>query len=294
MDGTTAIIFMTTDISDEEFFKKVDAIKNELKEAKDVYGRDELCSRFSISHDYFAELYVSYKIPFESSGHDGDVEWNDFALSMGFISQEEMNLASSDEHHWVLIRIKMRLHMDEQERLRREAQITKNESFSLFGIMFPEKIGPFFLGETTNYETTTPGLGYSVVYTAHFGEVNAYIYDKGIEDIPDGPNGDIILEQFKQEASGIINRPKTEDCSIEFIEQFGTGSPERGAEFLCAVFGVSDNNGNRYSYLYLTGYEGKLVKLRCTIFAKDPKGYTSRNFADDFASILWAPQKKPN
>jgi hypothetical protein len=288
MGNGKAVFTKQKSISDEEFFDKVSKIEEQLRDPSQVPEREEICSQFSIHPEYFNELYISYKMAFDSVSHTGDDEWNELALSVGAITKEEATLANTDEHRWILNRIKMRTVMDKDEKLRKESEIIKRDAITLFGITFPEKIGPFFIGDTTNFESTNPGLGYSIAYKSHFGAATIYIYDNGVSDIPNGPNGSEIMEQFENETLVVLNQPVAGDGSIKLKERFGTGSPARGAGFLCAVFQVTDDTGSRLSYLYLTGYSGKLVKVRCSNYSQDPNGFTPRDFADEFAQQLGA------
>lgn len=147
----------------------------------------------------------------------------------------------------------------------------------------------FEQGAITNNETNHTGLGYSVAYHGREkGEATIYIYGKTLTDIPDGPASPPTREEYEQaiaEVASIAGR------AIELIGTYVTGSPERGMEFLCAEFRLSDTKGTRRTFLYLTAAGGRFVKLRVTLRTDDETDATARNFADAVAIGLWRTQE---
>jgi hypothetical protein len=74
---------------------------------------------------------------------------------------------------------------------------------------------------------------------------------------------------------------------IALVDRYGTGSPERGREFLCYEFVLSDELGSRRTFLYVTGAASRFVKIRVTLRTNDAKDPAARNFADAVAGRLW-------
>ncbi len=53
------------------------------------------------------------------------------------------------------------------------------ERLSFFGLVFPEQMQEAVREETTDFESTRPGLGYSAVYSHQDWTANVYVYDLG-------------------------------------------------------------------------------------------------------------------
>jgi hypothetical protein len=84
------------------------------------------------------------------------------------------------------------------------------------------------------------------------------------------------MVEFKEVTREVLSRPMAAE-QIELVDRYGTGSPERGKEFLCAEFNLRDNYGSRLTFLYLTGAAGKFVKIRVTLRTNDPTDQTALN-----------------
>jgi hypothetical protein len=155
------------------------------------------------------------------------------------------------------------------------------------GILLDAEYGGFSRSKIINNEALHPGYGCTVSYNGWpEGEATIYIYDKRRDDIPDGPTSPTVLTEFDQATHEALLL-QSAGRSLELVDRYGTGSPERGKEFLCAVFVLRDDLGTRRSYLYLTGSNGSFVKIRITLRTNDTADPTARNFADAVATRLW-------
>ncbi len=163
----------------------------------------------------------------------------------------------------------------------------RSEIISVGGIALESAYAGFSRGKVTDNEKRTPGYGYTVAYHGDMGEATVFVYTRNQREIPDGPTSQVVLEEFNQATREILSLEQMTGRKIEFIDRYGTGSPERGREFLCAEFVLSDESGSRRTFLYVTGAANRFVKIRVTLrtnYATDP---TARNFADAVASRLW-------
>lgn len=143
----------------------------------------------------------------------------------------------------------------------------------------------FEQGAITNNEARSPGLGYSAAYHGREkGEATVYVYDKELAAIPDGPGSPQVRAEFNQAIDDVASLGGKE---IELIDTYGTGSPERGMQFLCGEFRVSDTKGARRSFLYLTAAGGRFVKVRVTLRTDNEADATARNFVDALSMGLW-------
>src|SRR5436190_124101 len=72
------------------------------------------------------------------------------------------------------------------------------EPVTLFGLTFPETVGAFQRGDSTDFEKNSPGLGHGVRYLRSGWTVNVFIYDLRMPSIPDDPLSDVVRRQFDQ------------------------------------------------------------------------------------------------
>jgi hypothetical protein len=113
-----------------------------------------------------------------------------------------------------------------------------------------------------------------------------YVYNKGQRNIGDGPLSFAVFAEFNQATRAILSLRGSDGRKIELVSRYGTGSPERGKEFLCAEFILSDGFGSRRTFVYITGVGGNFVKIRVTLRTNDETDPTARNFADAVATGL--------
>jgi hypothetical protein len=161
------------------------------------------------------------------------------------------------------------------------------------GFDLPKQVIGFARGRITDNEPHQPGLGYTIAYHGPSGEqATVYVYDLGISGIPDGPLNAAVRAAFDQATTAAMAAAGLLDMTVELVDRYGTGNLNDGAQYLCAEFMIQTNSGtHKRSYLYLTGYKGKFVKIRATVPTSDPTVATAREFADAIASALWAQKQ---
>jgi hypothetical protein len=155
------------------------------------------------------------------------------------------------------------------------------------GIALDNTYAGFTLGKITNNEREYPGYGFTVAYNGgHQGEATLYVYNKGQANIGDGPLSSAVLSEFNQATREVLSLGGRADRKIELVARYGTGSPERGKEFLCAEFILSDGFGSRRTFVYITGVGENFLKIRVTLRTNDEANPMARNFADAVAAGL--------
>jgi hypothetical protein len=131
-------------------------------------------------------------------------------------------------------------------------------------------------------------LGYTVAYHGgDKGEATVFVYTKGKQGIPDGPTSEVVMAEFNEATRGITSLGQAGSRRTRLLSRYGTGSPYRGKEFLCAEFILTEGARSRRTFLYLTGYSNRFLKIRITLRTNDATDPTARNFADAVASALW-------
>ena len=162
------------------------------------------------------------------------------------------------------------------------------DSILVAGIAMETAYAGFTRGKLTDNELENPGLGYTIDYHgSDQGEATVYIYSLCQRDIPNGPNSEVIVDQLNQASRDLIGYNQTVGRRAELVSRYGTGSPDRGAEFLCAEFILTDDFRAWRTFVYVTGCAKNFVKIRVTLRTNDGTDPTARNFADAFARQLW-------
>ena len=146
----------------------------------------------------------------------------------------------------------------------------------------------FGRGKLTDNERDNPGLGYTIAYHGgDKGEATVFVYTNGEHDIPDGPISAMVIAEFNRTTREIISFRQTGGTRMELVSRYGTGSPDRGEEFLCAEFILTDAQGARRTFVYVTGYAKHFLKIRVTLRTNEATDRTARTFADAVARRLW-------
>jgi hypothetical protein len=132
------------------------------------------------------------------------------------------------------------------------------------GVMLNAEYAGFTQGKVIDKEKTHPGLGVSN-HGGERGEATIYVYNLGQKAIPDGPVSDVVRAEFDKTTREVFEVQQTAfGARVELVSQYGTGAPDRGKEFLCSEFIITDDRGSHRSFLYLTGANENFVKIRIT------------------------------
>jgi hypothetical protein len=160
------------------------------------------------------------------------------------------------------------------------------ERVGFFGLVFPEQVQEAVREETTDFESTRPGLGYSAVYSHRDWTANVYIYDLGRKEIPVGLASREIAEQFNQATRDVFTVGLYRDIVVE--PRFTLSDRSGAQRFICGTFVYTHAQiGPAHSALCLTSWHNKFVKLRLTVSAPRNVSPLMRAFASDGMRILW-------
>jgi hypothetical protein len=145
-----------------------------------------------------------------------------------------------------------------------------DQQVTYYGLTFPMEIGGGRRSDVHDYETTHPGLGYSVGY-GHRGAVSTvYIYDGGLPRIPDDLNAPVVTRQLEQARSDI--RRARPAGTVEDKGHFAITDGQRRPRLICD--GVVMKNGIRGdnpgappidSFVCLGVVNGKFFKVRTSM-----------------------------
>ena len=162
------------------------------------------------------------------------------------------------------------------------------EPLTFHGLDFPDEIAGFVRGQHRDYETTNPGLGYSVAYRREGWTATVYVYDLGLRSIPDDPRSRVSMRNFEQAKEDVLAAQRQGAYrSAELKRDFLL--PETGAPRLqCASFTLVRRDNNEYdSYLCVTAWRGSFVKLRLTGERHESNDAAAGRFMAAWMRLLW-------
>lgn len=128
----------------------------------------------------------------------------------------------------------------------------------------------------------SPGLGYDVTYHSKQGvRCTIYVFNLGISNISQGPSGDAVKKHFEQAKADIaaaqkqgLHQSATEISSDIVV----LGDADDAPRMRRSQFKIRRFDKDWISYIYLTGYKKRFLKIRCTLPA-DKQAEAEKEFA---------------
>jgi hypothetical protein len=145
-----------------------------------------------------------------------------------------------------------------------------DQPVTYYGLTFPMEIGGGRRGDVHDYETTHPGLGYSVGYRHRGAQSTVYIYDGGLPPIPDDLHAPALTQQLEQSRLAIHRHQPA--GTVEDKGHFTITDSQRRSRLICD--GVVMKNGLRGdnpgappidSFVCLGVVNGKFFKVRTSM-----------------------------
>ncbi len=123
--------------------------------------------------------------------------------------------------------------------------------------VFKNAYSGFFFQGLNNYDN--PKLGYSLSYASVPGtSITIYVYDNGIESIPDGTTSQLVIEQLNT-----ANQSLTQ--SGRYLSVVEEARPDLSSRFLQTFHMIKLKNGVEIrSYTLLRAQNQRFVKIRVT------------------------------
>jgi hypothetical protein len=160
------------------------------------------------------------------------------------------------------------------------------EPARILGLIIPEQVGGLAHGPPTDYETKSPGLGYSLRFLRTGWAVDVYIYDFQLKSIPADIESPVVRDQLVRAKGDIFEIGRRGSyANVEERGEFRVGSAKTG--FVCAIFSYLRGEKKEQdvdSYLCLTSWDNKFIKIRMTAL----KGQMTRNDVTNFVEA-WMP-----
>lgn len=162
------------------------------------------------------------------------------------------------------------------------------EPVTIYGSTVPAQIDGLTRGRSSDYESKSAGLGYSLCFSGHADwTVDVYIYDFQLKSIPADLNSEEVREQFLLAQDDIFELGRRGSyANVEARGKFVVVR-EKDPGFHCAAFSYQRSDTRNIdvdSFLCLTSWNDKFVKFRMTGL----KGGISRDDAISFVTA-WIP-----
>lgn len=135
------------------------------------------------------------------------------------------------------------------------------------GLVFPDQLAGMDRGMVTDFEAEQPGLGVSVGYNAPGITLTIYLYNMGMESVPDNIESAIFISHFKQVVDDVVqagqagyygNLKKTSETSVPLLIR------KNGPRAFSASFSYTQNGVDRLSKLDLLPFRKHFLKVRFT------------------------------
>lgn len=160
---------------------------------------------------------------------------------------------------------------------------------SFYGLKFPDQLDGAQIGETHDFESTDPGLGYGVRYHKPGWTVDIYIYDLGHNAIPSDLNSKLVKAQLAQAQGDIFKLEQRGTYSqVKRIGSHTLKDHAGHARFLCEDFSYVDSAlGKVDSFLCLTSWHAKFLKFRLTTAHAPDTASDAKRFMKAWLPVLW-------
>ena len=152
-------------------------------------------------------------------------------------------------------------------------------SVSNFIKKLPNELSGLSKGKITDFERDCPGCGYGVSYSGDCFDdcliLSIYVYDKQIPYIPNEITNEIVVNEFKNVASRLIEIYSKDGSEVhdytdgKVIEQVNQKIWFMEMELITDGF-------KRYSVLGITAFKGKFFKFRITTPINESGTHKSR------------------
>jgi len=171
---------------------------------------------------------------------------------------------------------------------------------TVYGLKFPEEVGGFTLNDSTNFEKSTPGLGYGLDYSRPEWKLDVSIYDLKRVAIPDDPKSAIVRAEFERSRADVfLAQPRGPYAQVYLRRNFTIEDSRKQTRFQCATFHMTREGAKpQDGFLCVTSWRNKFLKYRLTTLAHAGSEAAARQHVAAWIDVLWSgpnatPQAEP-
>ena len=159
----------------------------------------------------------------------------------------------------------------------------------IYGLTIPDQVSGLVREQVSDFEMKAPGLGYSVRFLRPPLRADVYIYDFQLKEIPTDLESPTMQNQIARAKGDIFGLERRGIYgSVEEKDEFKIGDAGK-TRFLCSAFSYSrgeKKDQELESYLCLTSWNNKFVKIRMTASKGDMSRVDVTSFVEAWISLL--------
>jgi hypothetical protein len=166
-------------------------------------------------------------------------------------------------------------------------RITKRGRNRLTSAALPDQFAGLRRLETAPHPPERPEMGVSVAYGK--GEVTGRValYDRGLSNIPDGPESSTIYDEINRVLADLGERVEIGMYQgAHIIDQYLTRQSGCGVNFFCVEYEYRLRSQRIGAAVCFTGHDGLIVMVSCEQPLPSADTETRRAFVADVAAFL--------
>jgi hypothetical protein len=163
-----------------------------------------------------------------------------------------------------------------------------NEPVTYLDLTFPAEIGGARRISVRDYESSSPGLGYSAGYRYGTATSTVYIYDDRLPSIPDDLKSAVVRDQLEKAKADIERIPRN---LIKEKSAFTINDASKRERFNCQRYALAAEPGPEAFDMFacLGVFKDKFLKVRTTILQTANTESEVRRFIGLWVDQLWSP-----
>lgn len=163
-----------------------------------------------------------------------------------------------------------------------------NEPVTYFGLTFPTEIGGAQRISVRDYETSSPGLGYSAGYRHGTATSTLYIYDNRLPSIPDDLKSAVVRDELEKAKADLKAIPRN---LITEKNAFTINDASKRERLNCQAYALAPEPGPEAfeTFVCLGVFNGKFLKVRTTARQTANTESEVRRFIGLWVDRLWSP-----
>lgn len=127
--------------------------------------------------------------------------------------------------------------------------------------MLPDELAGLNRGRTTLRHPERPEAGFSVAYQRPGVKARVTRFDRGLDDIPDGPQSAVVFDEVNQVLADLSERVEIGMYDgVHIVDQYITDASLGAPQFSCVEYEYRRRGEQVLAAAYLTGHQGQIVK----------------------------------
>jgi len=167
-------------------------------------------------------------------------------------------------------------------------------ALTVLGLSIPAQVAGLPHGLPYDYETTYPGLGYSIPFKpAGEGRIDVYVYTLKLDSIPEDPMSELVRNQLAQAKGDVFTMEKRGlYANVAAKSDFTVNDTLGQTRFVCSALTFVHVQSGRStdSYVCVSSWKNKFLKIRMTTPQDPASSANARRFVEGWIPVLWSPR----